>query len=183
MMDALTVEQVPTADLATFKGNPRRGDVKTIAASLRTNGQYRAIVVNRGTHTGRPMEVLAGNHTLMAARDLGWDTIAAHVIDVDEDRAKRIVLADNRTAEVGTFNTDALTELLQNLPDLDGTGYDTSDLEDLLKADDDIPKDSGAEDEYHERFELVVECASEADQEALFLRLSNEGMTCRLLTL
>ena len=114
-MDALTVEQIPTADLATFKGNPRRGDVKTIAASLRTNGQYRAIVVNRGTHTGRPMEVLAGNHTLMAARDLGWDTIAAHVIDVDEDRARRIVLADNRTAEIGSFDTDALTDLLQEL--------------------------------------------------------------------
>ncbi|MDX3097732.1 hypothetical protein PV417_24845 [Streptomyces sp. ME19-03-3] len=40
--------------------NPRTGDVDAIAESLRVNGRYKAIVVNRGTHTGRPNEVLAG---------------------------------------------------------------------------------------------------------------------------
>ena len=111
--------EVPTADLNTYITNPRIGNTTEIAKSLTISGQYRAIVVNKGTHTGRPMEVLAGNHTLMAARDLGWDTITAHIVDVDNDQAARIVLADNRTADLGTYDNDVLASLLDDLPDLD----------------------------------------------------------------
>lgn len=68
-------QTIPTNQLHTHHKNPRRGDVQAIADSLRVNGQFRPIVVNRGTHTGRPMEVLAGNHTLMAARDLAEEGV------------------------------------------------------------------------------------------------------------
>ena len=60
-------QTIPTNQLHTHHQNPRRGDVQAIADSLRVNGHFRPIVVNKGTHTGRPMEVLAGNHTIMAA--------------------------------------------------------------------------------------------------------------------
>src|SRR5215210_3441174 len=83
---------VPLADLRPYDANPRRGDVEAIKASLQAHGQYRPIVVNRPT-----MQVLAGNHTLEAARELGWVTIAATFVDVDDEQAKRIVLVDNRT--------------------------------------------------------------------------------------
>lgn len=43
-------------ELAGYHRNPRRGDVDAIARSLAVNGQYRPIVVNIGTHTGRPLE-------------------------------------------------------------------------------------------------------------------------------
>lgn len=128
----LETRDVPVKDLRLFHSNPRIGDVAEIATSLRVNGQYRAIVVNRGTHTGRPMEVLAGNHTLKAARDLGWETINAHLLDVDEDQATRIVLADNRTAELGEIDTDILLEIAQGLDDLEGTGYTDEDIAALL---------------------------------------------------
>ena len=83
---AKTTEQIgPIIDTTTFAvgelqpfhKNPRRGNVEMIAESLQINGQYRAIVVNVGTHTGRPLEVLAGNHTLAAAKQLGWKQITA----------------------------------------------------------------------------------------------------------
>lgn len=130
----LAVEQIPVADLRTYTGNPRSGHVEAIAASLRTNGQYRPLVVNKGTHTGKPNEVLAGNHTLMAARDLGWPTVAVTFLDVDEDQARRILLADNRTSQLGTFDNAALAELLQDAPDLEGTGYSQEDLGRLLDS-------------------------------------------------
>lgn len=50
-----------------FESNPRRGDVKAIAESLRVNGQYRPIVANKRTG-----EILAGNHTWQAAKSLSW---------------------------------------------------------------------------------------------------------------
>src|SRR5699024_1772348 len=142
--DALhgTLETHHPADLALYSRNPRVGDVDAIAASLRANGQYKPVVVNRGTHTSRPMEVLAGNHTVKAFRTLAeeypsderWQSVDAWVIDVDDDRAARIVAADNRTSELGGFDDDTLLSLLSDLSDLEGTGYGQDDLDDLSAA-------------------------------------------------
>jgi hypothetical protein len=109
---------VKVGKLQTFHRNPRRGNIAAIADSLKTTGQYKPIIVNKGSHTGRPHEVLAGNHTLQAARTLHWDTVLASYVDVDDDTANRIVLADNRTADLGDYDDDLLASLLKDLPDL-----------------------------------------------------------------
>lgn len=129
----MKVTTVPIEELTTYHRNPRRGNIGAIAESLERLGQYRPIVVNTGTHTGRPNEVLAGNHTLHAARDLGWETVDVVTVDVDEDTAARIVLVDNRSADLATNDDEVLAALLADLPDLAGTGYDQADL-DLLQA-------------------------------------------------
>ena len=111
---ALDVERYHPDELRPYHRNPRLGDVEAIARSLEVNGQYRPIVVNLGRHTGRPLEVLAGNHTLAAARHLGWDRIAATTVDVDDMEAARIVAADNRTADLGGYDDDVLLALLNS---------------------------------------------------------------------
>src|SRR5436190_9382064 len=123
----LQTQAVPTADLRPYDANPRRGDVEAIKVSLKAHGQYRPIVVNRPTR-----QVLAGNHTLKAAKQLGWKTIAATFVDVDDEQAKRIVLVDNRTNDLAGYDTQALVDLLEELPDLDGSGYDQPALDALL---------------------------------------------------
>lgn len=126
---ALTIHP---SELSTYHRNPRRGDVSVIAASLQAHGQYKPIVVNRGTYTGRANEVLAGNHTLMAVRDLAerypddarWQEVLVHWVDVDDDRAARIVLVDNRASELGGMDMDVLAAALSDIGDnLDGLGY------------------------------------------------------------
>lgn len=129
-----TIKRVPVDELNPLQGNPRRGQVEVIADSLKINGQYKPIVVNEGTLTGRPMEVLAGNHTLIAARTLGWSDLNVFLIDVDEAAAKRIVAVDNRSSDLGTYDSEALIELLQSLDDLDGTGYSDNDLTALVTS-------------------------------------------------
>ncbi|MFI1182527.1 ParB N-terminal domain-containing protein [Streptomyces sp. NPDC020799] len=123
---------VPVADLAPYHRNPRTGDLAAIAESLATHGQYKPIVVNKGTLTGRPNEILAGNHTAKAARTLGWDEIAVTWLDVDEDTAAKIVIVDNRTSDLAGYDTELLADILSDLPDLKGTGYDKEQLDDLL---------------------------------------------------
>ncbi|GHE84494.1 hypothetical protein GCM10014715_45700 [Streptomyces spiralis] len=123
---------VPIDELAEYHRNPRSGDVDAIADSLRVNGQYKAIVVNRGTHTGRPNEILAGNHTWAAAKQLGWEQIAATFVDVTDEDAARIVVVDNRTSDLAGYDSELLADILEELPDLDGTGYDQDALDKLL---------------------------------------------------
>ncbi|MGY4742842.1 ParB/RepB/Spo0J family partition protein [Streptomyces sp. ATMOS53] len=125
---------VPIDDLTGYYRNPRTGDVGAITESLRVNGQYKAIVVNRGTHTGRPNEILAGNHTWAAAKELGWDQIAATFVDVSDEDAARIVVVDNRTSDLAGYDSELLADILEELPDLDGTGYDQNALDKLLDS-------------------------------------------------
>lgn len=88
----------PIDGLRVLEGNPRRGDVQAVMRSLERFGQRKPIVVRAdGT-------VTAGNHTLLAARELGWAEIAAVGFDDDDATAKAYALADNRTSELGAFD-------------------------------------------------------------------------------
>jgi DNA modification methylase len=119
---------VPIDDLKPRKGNPRKGDTAAIRESLEKNGQYRPVVVNR-----RTAEVLAGNHTLKAARELGWTRLAATYVDATPEQAARIVLADNRTADLAEYDSQLLVDALRELGDLEGTGYTQADISSLLQ--------------------------------------------------
>lgn len=181
---SLKVESANVSELKTFEGNARRGDISRIAESLSANGQFKPIVVNRGTKTGKINEVLAGNHTLMAAQSLGWVFIDAVYVDVDREHALRIVLADNQTSDVATNDNNALIDLIQELPDLVGTGFTQDDLDVLLSA-----ADAGGgfgpppDEPYVSRWEIVVECENENEQEELYDQFRQQGLRVRLLSL
>lgn len=122
-------ESVPIKSIKTYDKNPRIGNVDLIAESLDKSGQFKPIVVNERTGM-----ILAGNHTFLAARKLGWTDIYASFVDVDDETARRIVLADNKTADAGTYDDTLLAELLASLPDIEGTGYNVAELDDLIKG-------------------------------------------------
>lgn len=148
-----TLQKIPTNQLTTYHQNPRKGNINTLKQSLKTNRQFRPLVVNKGTHTGRPNEILVGNHTYLAAVSLDgtpdeFPTLDCYVIDVDDQQAQRIVLADNRTSDLATYDNDTLLELLETTDDLDGTGYEEDDLE-LLQQ---ITADAPTLDELEEEF-------------------------------
>ncbi len=130
----LAVVEFPVDELQLFHRNPRRGDVRAIAASLDRHGQYRPLVVNVGSITGRPNEILAGNHTYLAACSLGWPAVQATTVDVDDETAHRIVLADNRLADLGAYDEADLVAAMAAAGDLEGTGYSGSDLDELLAS-------------------------------------------------
>ncbi|MEU2558470.1 ParB N-terminal domain-containing protein [Streptomyces longispororuber] len=130
--EELQLLAVPVTELSPYHRNPRTGDIEAIAESLTVNGQYRPIVVNKGSQTGRLNEILAGNHTYAAARQLGWDRIAVTWVDVDDDAAARIVIVDNRTNDLAGYDSKLLAEVLSEIPDLAGTGYDRESLDRLL---------------------------------------------------
>jgi hypothetical protein len=142
-----TTSSIAPSVLRLYGRNPRKGNVGAVAASLKAHGQYKPICANIGTHTKRPNEVLAGNHTVKAFRQLAekfpedprWNSILVHWVDVDEDQAARIVLADNRTAEKGRYDNKALADLLSDVAeDLTGLGYTADDLDALNSVADEV---------------------------------------------
>lgn len=121
------LERVPTDVIQVHPRNARKGNVEIIAESLKENEQYAPLVVQKSTGY-----VLSGNHTLLAARSLGWPEIDVVYVDVDENHATRIMLAANKTADHGEYDDAALLDLLESLDDLEGTGYSMDDLDDLM---------------------------------------------------
>ena len=150
-------QYVPILELREFPNNPRRGDVDLLVESLGYHGQYRPIVANR-----RTSEVLAGWHTLKAARKLGWQMIAVTWVDVDPITAKRIVLADNRMSDLANYDDTALLDLLMMLDSLEGTGFNQDDLRKLESIvtgeleEPNNPTDAPLQEEQDEDFKIKV---------------------------
>ncbi len=110
--------------------NPRIGNVDAVAESLKEHGQFKPIVINKRTGF-----IAAGHHTWMAARKLAWDSIQVVYIDVDEKKHQKIMLADNKTSDMGTYDEKVLAEILAGMgDDLTGTGYTPVDLQDLIDS-------------------------------------------------
>lgn len=141
-----TTTVVPTADLNYFHRNPRKGDVAAIKASLVAHGQYTPIIVNVGGQTGRPNEVLAGNHTLRAIRELAeshdnpfdvnataFRTVKVQWVDVDDEGADRVMLADNQTWELGEGVDQKLVFDMLSEIGTTGTGYSDDEMDALDK--------------------------------------------------
>ncbi len=129
----------PIENIELLKGNPRKGDIKSVAKSYETFGQRKPIVVRRtGENEKGPTGiVIAGNHQLQAAKELGWTKIAAVFVEDDDDTAKAYALADNRTAELGGYDPEALQKLVEELrennPELLGaTGWTDDDLAEII---------------------------------------------------
>ncbi|MEI6724616.1 MAG: site-specific DNA-methyltransferase [Actinomycetes bacterium] len=136
----LQVETVAIADLKTDPNNARKHGTRNLEAikgSLTTFGQRRALIVRQdGT-------VIAGNGTLEAARALGWSEVAVTRVPADwtDEQAKAYALADNRTAELATWDdlvlAGQLTDLSEMGFDLNAIGFDG--LPTLDGAAEDVP--------------------------------------------
>lgn len=126
-----TIEQVPIGNLQPHPRNPRRGDVGAIQASIGHHGFYGTVVAQRST--GR---ILAGNHRWLAAKAAGLTEVPVAWVDVDDEQAERILLVDNRSNDLASYDDGALLDLLRELQTTDdglaGTGFDDSALDALL---------------------------------------------------
>lgn len=109
--------------------NPRNGDVEAIAESIEVNGFIAPVIAQKSTG-----HILAGNHRYQALYMLRSQLIPVIWVDVDDAQAKRYLLADNRTSDLGVYDNSQLVEILADLDEDDlllGSGYNKTDLEQL----------------------------------------------------
>jgi len=126
-----TIEQVPIGSLQPHPRNPRRGDVGAIQASIGHHGFYGTVVAQRSSR-----RILAGNHRWLAAQAAGLTEVPVAWVDVDDEQAERILLVDNRSNDLASYDDGALLDLLRELQATDdglaGTGFDDAAMDALL---------------------------------------------------
>jgi ParB-like chromosome segregation protein Spo0J len=126
-------EVVGVETLEPYPGNARRHDIESIRESIRENGLIGAINVQTSTRF-----ILDGNGTYEALREEGIEEVPVCWVDVDDDRARRIVLAMNRAHDLGYYDNTALAALLAQAGDDDdalaGSLYASADLDALRAA-------------------------------------------------
>ena len=105
-------------------------NIESIVASLRRFGQQKPIVIDSSG------VVRAGNGTLEAARQLGWESIECVETTLKGSDAISYAIADNRTAELAEWDDEVLVAQLNGLlvddsELMEATGFTEEELAEL----------------------------------------------------
>ena len=116
-------------DLVQYYNNPRHNQdaVGPVAESIKAFGFKVPIVVDEN------LEVITGHTRLKAAKQLGLDRVPVIVAgDLDEDQVRAYRLADNKVAELASWDDEKLLDELAEISNLDMTIFGFEDAEALL---------------------------------------------------
>lgn len=95
------VRKVKLSSLHESPFNPRKktGEVGPLAASMKAVGLLQPITVRMTNKPGLGFEIIAGHRRAAAAVHLGWDTIAALVVEATDVQALEAALVENLQRE------------------------------------------------------------------------------------
>jgi hypothetical protein len=179
MIEALDTRVIPIAELTSFPGNARRGNIPKIRESVRRLGQYRSVVVRV---TDDALVILAGNHTVRAMRAESHETARCELVRCTDDEARRINLGDNRLSDIAVDDRDELLELLSILDgDYEATGWTDEDVAALITPSGDPEPGEAGVDDLDQVYGVVVTCDDEAQQAELLGELDGMGLRVRAL--
>tara|TARA_R100001086_G_scaffold10561_3_gene5623 strand:+ start:128 stop:1291 length:1164 start_codon:yes stop_codon:yes gene_type:complete len=132
----------PVESLTPWANNPRKNDgrpVEAVADSIRRFGFASPLLVRLANG-----EIIAGHTRLKAAKLLGLETVPVRYLDLTEEEAHLLALADNKIAELADWERDILGGILAQLDadDLAVAGFDDDDLANILGDDEPLgPED------------------------------------------
>jgi hypothetical protein len=130
------IKRVDVDSLVEFPDNPRTSNLDGIKESIKKHGQYRPLTVNKNNN-----QILTGNHTWLAMKELGIKQCSVMFVEVDDLTAKKIVLVDNRANELATYDKEIMVDLLTEFMELGkllGTGYSADEVDDILAGFDEV---------------------------------------------
>jgi len=127
-------ETVPIGSLCEDPANVRihsQRNIDAIRGSLARFGQQKPIVVDDDN------VVRAGNGTLLAAIALGWEEISVVRSGLEGPEMTAFAIADNRTAELASWDLEALALTMDALDDGEGprpqdAGFSEAEMANLL---------------------------------------------------
>jgi site-specific DNA-methyltransferase (adenine-specific) len=137
----LTIEERSIGSITPYDQNPRVNDnaVDAVAKSIQ-EFSFRVPIVVDGDGV-----IVCGHTRWKAAQKLGLKTVPVHVAkDLTADQIRALRIADNKTAELATWDLKLLplelSALQENQFDLSVLGFDPEELEKLLSGDAEMTK-------------------------------------------
>jgi ParB-like chromosome segregation protein Spo0J len=114
-------------------------NIEAIKASLSRFGQQKPILVDANN------VVLAGNGTLLAARELGWKKINITKTNLSGEEARAYAIADNRTTDLSVFSeadlVESLSQIMAGSEDIEmaDMGFSVDEYNDMIESQEDPP--------------------------------------------
>lgn len=177
------VERRRVADLIPYARNSRThsdNQVAQIAASIREWGWTMPVLVDEVGN------LIAGHGRIMAAQKLGIEDVPCMTATGwSEGKRRAYVIADNKLALNADWDTEALGLEIQDLKvmgfDIQLTGFDLDEIGALFYEpnEPEEPKDLSGQ---AERFEVIIECTDEGEQERAYNHAQAGGFECRIST-
>lgn len=172
----LEVEVIEIDELVLDDDNDRdhTKGVDELAESLTQFGQRKPVVV-----FGKNLAI-AGNGLVLAAKSLGWTHIAIARCPLDWDiaKARAFALADNRTAELSSWNLSRVTEHLFTLNalkwDMNALGFEHFNMPKTISFD--VSPQLG-----QTGYAVIIDCDDEEQQSALLKRFEKQRLHARAL--
>lgn len=128
-MERLKIQYIKPDKLIPYENNPRHNDsaVEPVAASIREFGFKVPIIIDANN------VVVTGHTRLKAAKMLGLETVPCiRADDLGEDQINAFRLADNKVAEIATWDFDKLDIELGKIElDMGEFGFDVEGLDDF----------------------------------------------------
>lgn len=154
-MDKLKIEYLSTNELIPYANNPRNNDeaVDYVANSIKEFGFKVPCVIDNEKN------VVCGHTRLKAAKKLGIKEVPCIIADdLTEEQIDAFRLADNKTAEIATWDFEKLEIELESISGIDMSdfGFDFSSDKEEYTFDEDV--DGKSESEYDEKKEKYTIC-------------------------
>lgn len=115
------VQEVRLADLVPYERNAKQHSaeqVQKIADSIKEFGFLSPVLIDRAGN------IIAGHGRVMAAKQLGMETVpAAYVEGLTDEQRRAYILADNKLFELGEWNEIVLRQEVERL-DFDFQAFD-----------------------------------------------------------
>lgn len=147
----MKVEEVRIDSISNHSKNPKQHpdkQLRLLEESIKRFGWTNPVILSADN------VILAGHARVKAAISAGNDTVPCIRTKLTGAEADAYLIADNRLSDLAPYDRDILAELLGELPDdlAELTGFDSSDIDALLKGEDisEIDKFIGGEPEERE---------------------------------
>jgi hypothetical protein len=126
-MIAPNIQVVAIDDIQPHPANPRKGNLAAIRESIREHGFVGVIAVQISTS-----RIVIGRHRWEAAKAEGFTQVPVLWLELTDEQALRLLLADNRASDLAGYDDDALLRSLRDIGNLQGTLFDQDALETLI---------------------------------------------------
>lgn len=159
-MNELKIVYKKIDDLVPYENNPRHNEdaIKYVANSIEKFGFRNPVIIDKDN------VIVAGHTRTLAAKELGIEEVPTiSVDDLTEDEVKALRIADNKTAEIATWDNSKLSLELEDIGfDMTDFGFGQFEL-DILTNKDEVEWDDVKElsdETYDEPEHEMLECPS-----------------------